>query len=85
MPTPMRYRGRAFREVRDRAGHDVVHDLRRFADAQPADRVRLEADLDGLPRALLPQVGVNATLHDAELRLSGVGRATPSPWPSRIV
>src|SRR5258705_7262436 len=52
---------------------DVIHKVDRLADAQSSDRVALEADPDGGLGALVAQVLENPTLHDAELRLPGVG------------
>ena len=58
-----------------RAIDDVVHDVDRLADAEPANGVALEADRPRLLGALRPQIRVDAALDDPELRLTRVGRA----------
>ena len=47
----------------------------RFPDAQAADGVGLEADLDRPAGAFRPQRRIRTALHDAELHLPGVDRA----------
>lgn len=51
---------------------NLVHEIWLFTDAQPADRVRLETDLDGGLGALAAQPGEDAALDDPKLRLSRV-------------
>ena len=59
-------RGQQRRRVRD----DVVHDVGRLPDAEPADGVGLEPDLDRRLHALGAEIGKRPALHDAELRLA---------------
>ena len=51
----------------------LIHHLVRLADAQAADRVALEPDRDSQFRALGAQLRKRPALHDAELRLAGMG------------
>src|SRR2546426_1952385 len=69
--------GPLFREPPCRVGDDVVHDIGRFADAEPTDRVRLEAERDGLVRALFSELRIHASLYDPELRLPWSGDGDP--------
>ena len=75
MPVPIRYRGRSAGQLRRGMRDDLVHHLGRLADAQAADRVGLEPDLDRRLHALGPQAGCVASLDDPELRLAGIGHA----------
>src|SRR5262249_57869816 len=50
----------------------VVHDLRRLADAETANRVGLEPYGDRFARTFLTQVRKHTALHDAKLRLAGI-------------
>ena len=59
--------GQASRALRKRR----VHRLRRFAHAEPAERVTGEVHRDQFPRAFSAEVEVQPALHDGELRLVG--------------
>ena len=60
------------RQVRfDRFDH-AQHDILRFADRQPADRVALQVERRERRRALDPKRLDRAALHDAEHRLAGL-------------
>ena len=62
------------RQGRGHALHDFVHHLVRFAHAEAADGVAREVERHELARAFEPQIREHAALHDAELRLAGIGR-----------
>src|SRR5690242_6332555 len=54
---------------------DLKHDGLLFADAQAADRVAVEADLDGLLEAAAPQIEMARALNDAKQCLSSAESA----------
>src|SRR5262245_27538509 len=54
-------------------GHDGIHQLNRFADAQSADRVAFEADRHRRVGALVAKILEHPSLNDTELRLTRVG------------
>src|SRR3954447_15191686 len=60
-------------QLRSGVGDDVVHDVDGFTDAEAANRVRLESDLDRGLDAFGAERGVGATLDNSELRLPGIG------------
>src|SRR3954447_1547296 len=59
--------------LRRGVGDDVVHGVDGFTDAEAADRVRLESDLDRRLDAFGAECGVGAALDNSELRLPGIG------------
>jgi len=64
--------GLLFRQTRRGGGNDVVHDVNRLPDAQPSDRISLEADRLGGFGTFATEVRKDSPLHDAKLRLPGV-------------
>jgi hypothetical protein len=53
-------------------GDDLIHEVDRLTDAQPADGIALETDGLCCVDALVPKIGKDSTLHDAKLRLTGI-------------
>src|SRR5215510_13072230 len=55
-----------------RLSDDLVHEVNRFPNAQPADRVSLESDRGGRISTLAAEIREYTTLHDAELSLTRI-------------
>ena len=68
---PMKYRGLSAGSMGAVTRESFEHLLPRLSDREPADSVTREAELDRAGQALLPQVGIEPPLHDAEQRLIG--------------
>ena len=58
------------RQQRRRVRDHLVHTVGRLADAQPANRIAVEANLHRQPGTGLAELEVGSALHDAELDLA---------------
>ncbi len=83
-PHPHQVMRLVIRQMRRRQRRHLAHRGFRLADRKPSGRETIEGQCGNLQRAYLPQVGIDAPLHDPEQRLGRAdSRAETALGPSR--